>query len=135
MGKPSLDVSGFVIDRALQLLAMFEICANPNHSSERSSSAMVTLDSIIRSLSLTLIDLNEPSTSTFLPGKVPAVEDVPDTGYGPQHHKHPHSSTLPVSADRGCCCGSLTLKEQWPEALEYTPLGPDSCVGSVLVRG
>jgi hypothetical protein len=101
---------------------MFEICANPNHSSERSASAMVTLDSIIRSLDLTLVDLNEPSTSTFSPGKVPAVADVPHMRYSPQHHNYPYSSTLPVSADRGCSCGSLTLKEQWPEALEHTPL-------------
>ncbi|KAJ7367084.1 hypothetical protein DFH08DRAFT_679593 [Mycena albidolilacea] len=108
--------------QAAWLLAMFEICANPNHSSERSSSAMVTLDSIIRSLDLTLVDLNEPSTSTFSPGKVPAVADVPHMRYGPQHHNYPYSSTLPVSADRGCSCGSLTLKEQWPEALEHTPL-------------
>ncbi|KAJ7300867.1 hypothetical protein DFH08DRAFT_1090418 [Mycena albidolilacea] len=83
---------------------------------------MVTLDSIIRSLGLTLVDLNEPSTSTFSPGKVPAVADVPHMRYGPQHHNYPYSSTLPVSADRGCSCGSLTLKEQWPEALEHTPL-------------
>ncbi|KAJ7301656.1 hypothetical protein DFH08DRAFT_906612 [Mycena albidolilacea] len=108
--------------QAAWLLAMFEICANPNHSSERSSSAMVILDSIIRSLDLTLVDLNEPSTSTFSPGKVPAVADVPHMGYGPQHHNYPYSSTLPVSTDRGCSCGSLTLKEQLPEALEHTPL-------------
>ncbi|KAJ6508538.1 hypothetical protein C8R45DRAFT_967748 [Mycena sanguinolenta] len=110
--------------QAAWILAMFEICANPHHSSERSSSAMMTLDSIIRSLSLTMVDLNEPSTSTFSPGKVPAVTDGTTVhyGYGPHHHNYPYSSSLPVSADRGCSCNSLTLKELWPEALEHTPL-------------
>ncbi|KAF8172009.1 hypothetical protein K438DRAFT_1729122 [Mycena galopus ATCC 62051] len=118
--------AGWVDDTLAQaawLLAMFEISSHPNHTSERSSSAMVTLDSIIRSLSLTMVDVNEPSISTFSPGKVPAVADSPmHMGYGPQHHNYPYSSALPVSADRGCSCTSLTLKEQWPEALEHTPL-------------
>ncbi|KAF7365037.1 Zn(2)-C6 fungal-type domain-containing protein [Mycena venus] len=118
--------AGWVDDTLAQaawLLAMFEICANPNHTSERSSSAMITLDSIIRSLSLTLVDCNEPSTSIFSPGKVPAVTDAPmHMGYGPQSHNYPYSSALPVSTDRGCSCNSLTLREQWPEALEHTPL-------------
>jgi hypothetical protein len=102
---------------------MFEICANPNHTTDRSSSAMVTLDSIIRSLSLTMVDAHDPSTSTFSPGKVPAVASGPTiNGYGPGHHNYPYSSALPISTDRGCSCNSLTLRDQWPEALEHTPL-------------
>ncbi|KAK7048512.1 Zn(2)-C6 fungal-type domain-containing protein [Favolaschia claudopus] len=114
--------AGWVDDTLAQaawLLALFEVCANPNHTSERSSSAMVTLDSIIRSLSLTLVDLDEPSTSTFSPGKVPAVADAL---MGAHQHHRPYSSGLPVSNDHGCVCASLTLKEQWPKALEHTPL-------------
>ncbi|KAF8189129.1 hypothetical protein K438DRAFT_1593593 [Mycena galopus ATCC 62051] len=118
--------AGWVDDTLAQaawILAMFEICANPNHTSERSSSAMVTLDSIIRSLSLTMVDVSELSISTFSPGKVPAVADSPThMGYGPQHHNCPYSSALPVSVDRGCSCTSLTLEKHWPEALEHTPL-------------
>ncbi|KAJ6585157.1 hypothetical protein B0H19DRAFT_1108565 [Mycena capillaripes] len=120
--------AGWVDDTLAQaawLLAMLEICANPDHSTDRSSSAMVTLDSIIRSLSLTIVDLNDPSTSTFSPGKVPAVASANEqllNGYGPGEHTYPYSSSLPVSTDRGCSCNSLTLKDQWPEALEHTPL-------------
>ncbi|KAG5639438.1 hypothetical protein H0H81_002309 [Sphagnurus paluster] len=59
--------------QAAWLLALFEVCAHPLHSSERCNSSMVVLDSIIRSLSLTLVDANDPKASTFLPGSVPAV--------------------------------------------------------------
>ncbi|KAJ6475057.1 hypothetical protein C8R47DRAFT_986425 [Mycena vitilis] len=117
--------AGWVDDTLAQaawILAMFEVCANPDHTTERSSSAMITLDSIIRSLSLTLVDLNDPTTSTFSPGKVPAVTSgsrLALNGYG---RGYPYSSALPVSTDRGCSCSSLTLKDHWPEALEYTPL-------------
>ncbi|KAJ7928051.1 hypothetical protein B0H13DRAFT_1969137 [Mycena leptocephala] len=123
--EASLNV-GWVDDTLAQaawILAMFEICANPNHTTDRSSSAMVTLDSIIRSLSLTMVDAHDPSTSTFSPGKVPAVASGPTiNGYGPGHHNYPYSSALPISTDRGCSCNSLTLRDQWPEALEHTPL-------------
>ncbi|KAJ7025394.1 hypothetical protein C8F04DRAFT_1046634 [Mycena alexandri] len=110
--------------QAAWLLAMFEICANPNHSSERSASAMVTLDSIIRSLSLTMVDLNDPHTSTFSPGKVPAVVTTVGmvyNGHNPGQHNYPYSS-LPISTDRGCSCKAMTLRDQWPEAVEHTPL-------------
>ncbi|KAJ7442636.1 hypothetical protein FB451DRAFT_1057345 [Mycena latifolia] len=118
--------------QAAWILATFEICAHPNHSTERSSSAMVRLDSIIRALSLTMVDVNDPYTSTFLPGKVPAVASSPQTvlanlgamhnGHSSGHHSYPHPSSIPVSTDRGCSCQSLTLGEQWSPSFEHTPL-------------
>ena len=56
-----------------QLLAFFEICSHPRHSSQRSTSSMVMLDSIICSLSLTLVDTDEPSVSMFSSGTLPVV--------------------------------------------------------------
>ncbi|KAJ7176007.1 hypothetical protein C8R46DRAFT_1080390 [Mycena filopes] len=112
--------------QAAWILAMFEVCAHPGHTSERSTSAMVTLDSIIRSLSLTFVDANDPHTSTFSSGKVPAVATSVGrvyNGHAQGNHNYPYSSrSLPISTDRGCSCSSLTLRDQWPEALEHTPL-------------
>ena len=52
---------------------MFEIQAHPKSSSTRSRSAFLMLDSLIRSLSLTVLDVDDPRTSTFVPGTVPVV--------------------------------------------------------------
>ncbi|KAJ7147121.1 hypothetical protein C8R43DRAFT_890324 [Mycena crocata] len=111
--------------QAAWILAMFEVCAHPNHTTERSASAMLRLDSIIRALSLTQVDINDPHTSTFLPGIVPAVppshQNLRGTLQNGGHHTYPYSP-LPVSSDRGCSCISLTLGEQWSPAFEHTPL-------------
>ncbi|KAJ7095744.1 hypothetical protein B0H15DRAFT_774458 [Mycena belliarum] len=128
--------AGWVDDTLAQaawLLAMFEICAHPLHSSDRSSSAMKRLDSIIRALSLTMVDANDPYTSTFPRGKVPAVASpasappglglglMPRSGHPQYPHSHSHASAMHVSADRGCACVSLTLGVQWAPAHEHTP--------------
>jgi hypothetical protein len=95
------------------------------------------LDSIIRTLSLTLVDANDPYTSTFSPGKVPAVASglqPPPSGHGAMHnghiashhHNYPASPSIPVSTDRGCSCLSLTLGEQWSPSFEHTPLWTQS---------
>ncbi|KAJ7677492.1 hypothetical protein B0H17DRAFT_944826 [Mycena rosella] len=126
--------AGWVDDSLAQaawILALFEVCAHPNHSTGRSASAMIRLDSIIRALSLTMVDVNDPSTSTFLPGKVPAVTSAPSSplsALDPMqngqngHHNYRHHSSIPVSTDRGCSCHTLTLGEQWTPAFEHTPL-------------
>ncbi|KNZ81288.1 Quinic acid utilization activator, partial [Termitomyces sp. J132] len=54
--------------QAAWLLALFEVCAHPLHSSERTNSSLVMLDSIIRSLSLTFVDADNPKTTKFSPG-------------------------------------------------------------------
>ncbi|KAJ7505151.1 hypothetical protein B0H11DRAFT_1708267 [Mycena galericulata] len=116
--------AGWVDDTLAQaawILAMFEICAHPNHSSDRSASGMMMLDRIIRNLSLTMVDVNDPHTSTFPPGKVPAVAPQ-QTVHPGRDGMHPHQSSLPISSDRGCSCLSLTLGEQWMPASEHTPL-------------
>ncbi|KAJ7069638.1 hypothetical protein C8F01DRAFT_1113449 [Mycena amicta] len=113
------------LPQAAWLLAMFEICAHPHHSTDRSTSAMIMLDSLIRSLSLTRVDKNDPNTSTFSPGEVPEVPSPPHHLVRSMYHQPAYPQvpmTLPSSTDRGCSCLSLTLKEQWPQAMEHTPL-------------
>ncbi|KAJ7108623.1 hypothetical protein C8R44DRAFT_636323 [Mycena epipterygia] len=127
--------AGWVDDglaQAAWILAMFEVCPHPHHSTDRSSSAMIMLDSIIRALSLTMVDVNDPHTSTFSPGKVPTVASAlqaarpsPGTihnGHSPERPGYIVTPSLPVSNDRGCICNSLTLGEQWTPAFEHTPL-------------
>ena len=100
---------------------MFEVCAHPRHSSERSSSSMVMLDSIIRSLSLTLVDADDPNASMFSPGMVPVVTSPKQpTVWFPDE---PLSRASPDSAtENGCSCNQITLGGHWPSAAEHAPL-------------
>ncbi|KAF8908985.1 hypothetical protein CPB84DRAFT_1843323 [Gymnopilus junonius] len=107
--------------QAAWLLALFEVCAHPRHSSERSTSSMVLLDSIIRSLSLTLVDANDPNTTMFPQGTVPAV-DTPK-GYRSQRlYAGDTSPVHSVNGAAGCSCQTLKLQEHWPSAAEHAPL-------------
>ncbi|KAF5382644.1 hypothetical protein D9615_002795 [Tricholomella constricta] len=124
--------------QAAWLLALFEVCSHPLHSSERSNSSMVMLDSIIRSLSLTFVDAGDPKASTFSPGTVPAVLQRPrDSDWFPDQELdfNPHrpsangksslhnlSSVREGPGEVGCSCRSMTLSAHWPECNEHTPL-------------
>uniref|UniRef100_A0A8H7XLV5 Zn(2)-C6 fungal-type domain-containing protein n=1 Tax=Psilocybe cubensis TaxID=181762 RepID=A0A8H7XLV5_PSICU len=108
--------------QAAWLLALFEICAHPRHSSERSTSSMVMLDSIIRSLSLTSMDAGDPNTSMFSPGTVPAVLGSPKSQIAWLPEQFPVASHPGVCDEIGCSCQSFTLEEHWPSAAEHAPL-------------
>ncbi|KAG9315829.1 hypothetical protein JVU11DRAFT_3478 [Chiua virens] len=107
--------------QAAWLLALFEVCAHPDHTSERCSSSLVMLDTIIRTLSLTFIDMEDPASTRFLLRSVPSVASAPQSW--------PNLS-LAVGVDnahspytwRGCSCTSRTLGERWAATDEYTPL-------------
>jgi len=90
-----------------QLLALFETCSHPYHTSDRSSSAMVMLDSIIRALRLTTIDADHPCVTTFGQQSVPSIP-IPDTAR--------------VSRQKGCSCRVLTLGQVSRSSHEHTPL-------------
>ncbi|KDQ25577.1 hypothetical protein PLEOSDRAFT_1044583 [Pleurotus ostreatus PC15] len=106
--------SGWIDEELVQaawLQATFEACAHPCHSTVRSSSAMVYLDSLIRSLALTKVDAGDPGTSYFEPGAVP----------------HAVAQTLtytdaPIDRVEGCSCNSYTLATRWPASMEHVPL-------------
>ncbi|KAG6330724.1 hypothetical protein ID866_8364, partial [Astraeus odoratus] len=59
--------------QAAWLLAFFEICPHPHHSSDRSASSMFMLDTIIQTLSLTHLDMEHPAVTRFGPKTVPVV--------------------------------------------------------------
>ena len=106
---------------------MFEICAHPRHSSERSTSAMIVLDSIIRSLSLTTVDANDPKTSIFTPGAVPAVPEAQNNSWAsepclPSNLRHSLQSPVQPPSKTGCSCQLMTLSGCWPQSREHVPL-------------
>ncbi|KAF9568802.1 hypothetical protein CPC08DRAFT_624611 [Agrocybe pediades] len=118
--------------QAAWLLALFEVCAHPRHTSYRSTSAMVMLDSIIRSLSLTHVDADDPNASLFSPGTVPVVDSPrPQTSWLPASPSSPNSH-LPMhpyngmpaqpAPDVGCSCNTITLAHKWPQVAEHAPL-------------
>jgi len=94
------------------------------------------LDSIIRTLSLTLVDADNPNATMFLPGAVPVVsrnQEISWFGYQPLHKSQPiphqtdsfqtysPSNQHPVT-EVGCSCRRLTLGKNWPSASEHAPM-------------
>ncbi|KAJ3785251.1 hypothetical protein GGU10DRAFT_269626 [Lentinula aff. detonsa] len=116
--------AGFIdetLAQAAWLLALFEVCAHPAHSTSRSVSAIVMLDSIIRCLSLTVLDADDPEASVFAAGQVPRVNTHSRWSPVDQHNMSTqHSENAPTSA--GCSCLSRTLGKYWPQSLEHAPM-------------
>ncbi|CAE6451542.1 unnamed protein product [Rhizoctonia solani] len=59
--------------QAAWLLALFEVSAHPEHSTVRSRSALIFLDSIIRLLGLTMLDEMDPQAAMFSGDRVPML--------------------------------------------------------------
>ncbi|TFK40666.1 hypothetical protein BDQ12DRAFT_733873 [Crucibulum laeve] len=121
--------------QAAWLLSLFEVCAHPRHSTARSTSALVMLDSIIRSLSLTLVDSDDPNTTMFAPRCVPVVTTSGKTNKPVWFPDQLIGSSMPISsptsstdlADKvpGCSCKTMTLGQHWAAVGEHAPLwGP-----------
>ncbi|KAI0349870.1 hypothetical protein OH77DRAFT_1593959 [Trametes cingulata] len=94
--------------QAAWMLAFFEIQAHPQLSTHRTRQGMATLDALIRCLSLTTLDIDDPRATVFVPQAVPAVRSTPpsvapapspyDPWSGtllPHAHPHPHPAALP----------------------------------------
>ncbi|KAF8610279.1 hypothetical protein BDV93DRAFT_430457 [Ceratobasidium sp. AG-I] len=95
--------------QAAWLLALFEISAHPEHSSERSRSALSFLDSIIRLLGLTTLDVMDPQASVFSPDNVPRLP------LSPKHTGPSAAEQLQLSAQgksvvpATCACHALSI--------------------------
>ncbi|PFH53893.1 hypothetical protein AMATHDRAFT_186506 [Amanita thiersii Skay4041] len=133
--------------QAAWVLALFEVCAHPKHTTARSRSALAQLDSLIQYLSLTSLDANDPNASIFSPRSVPAVPGttpqwVAETYYESYHSTsshvnnfHGHTSSAPL-VKSGCSCKAITLAAQWPLAHEHAPLwGPTPAWNSTWTEG
>ncbi|KAM6494149.1 hypothetical protein JOM56_010510 [Amanita muscaria] len=109
--------------QAAWVLALFEVCAHPRHSSQRALSALTLLDSLVQSLSLTLLDVNDIETSSFSPQIVPSTpektnfelyQDLFFSTTGVNHFTR-HAST-------GCGCKAMALATNWSQTDEHVPL-------------
>ncbi|KII90502.1 hypothetical protein PLICRDRAFT_39063 [Plicaturopsis crispa FD-325 SS-3] len=108
--------------QAAWLIAFFEICTHPELSGWRITSSMKMMDNIIRTLSLTFMDADDPRVTVFARGAVPALGDmsaaepranrlaIPTT----QHNSHSRE-TIP------CACDGMTLDKVWPGVTEHAP--------------
>jgi len=105
---------------------------------------MLLLDSVIRSLSLTFVDADDPSTTLFPPGSVPVVasaraqfqhvdnrsvwypdqplsQNFPDE-FTMNSPSSPHARPHTGGEASGCKCQAMTLKEHWPSAHDHVPM-------------
>ncbi|KAH9886034.1 hypothetical protein C8Q73DRAFT_795551 [Cubamyces lactineus] len=133
--------------QAAYVLAAFEMQAHSKGSRERTREAMIMLDSLIRYLSLTTLDVENPRTTIFLPNAVPrvatgthsaipllpacdplatAVLPFADNDEVPQIAQA--QSTAASTAATGvpnvvglCSCHLYTLGHQWPLARDFAP--------------
>jgi hypothetical protein len=104
----------------------------------RIHASLNTLDSIIRSLSISYLDADDPTASTFTRNAVPVVEVSSEQYLSPPP---PYLSSIsmpslthqyvqqqqqlaidPTVRATSCPCDSLSLGFQWPEAQAQVPL-------------
>ena len=107
----------------IQLFAFFEISAHPEHSTSRVRSAMSMLDSLIRTMSLTSIDKDHPTVSTFARHSVPVVPSFSDPRvHRPWDLSTPLNSSQTPQSQEHCNCAPFTLGHASPIAQQVTPL-------------
>ncbi|KAF9221637.1 hypothetical protein BS17DRAFT_785095 [Gyrodon lividus] len=111
--------------QAAWLLALFEVCTHPHHTRERCASGVFMLDIIIRTLSLTFVDMENPDAAKFSPRAVPSVLSVSNSWVG--NSSFPNGtgvgSTSPTTYPlQGCSCVSRSLGQRWAASHEQTPL-------------
>ncbi|KAI0822302.1 hypothetical protein BC628DRAFT_1327700 [Trametes gibbosa] len=99
--------------QAAWLIAFFEICAHPLHSTARVRSSMGMLDALLRSMGLLAIDAEDPRASIFTTA-VPAV-----SGASLRQRRQEQAS---ASVDAPCSCMTFTLGHSWPMVREIAPL-------------
>lgn len=105
-----------------KLLALFEVCAHPNHTSERCSSGLVILDTIIRTLSLTFVDMEDPACTRFSPRSVPSVMSVSQSWATDPLLSVGKGNSPSSYVWQSCSCTSRSLAQRSAVAHKYTPL-------------
>ncbi|KAF8555733.1 hypothetical protein OG21DRAFT_1507366 [Imleria badia] len=108
--------------QAAWLLALFEVCAHPEYTSERCSSALVILDTIVRTLSLTFVDMDDPASARFSPRSVPSVVSASQSWANNTFLNAGVDNTYSPYQWQGCSCVSRSLGQHWAAAHEYIPL-------------
>ncbi|KZT12056.1 uncharacterized protein LAESUDRAFT_641362 [Laetiporus sulphureus 93-53] len=113
--------------QASWVIAFFEVCVHPLHSTERVRAALGMLDSLIRCLALTSVDAGDPRVSTFVQRSAPVL---PLAGRERRHvsreefdaAQHPPHSPPPPRLFGECWCSAYTLGQMSPGTTEIAPL-------------
>jgi hypothetical protein len=126
--------------QAAFLLAVFEVCGHPRHSTQRARDAMVVLDGIIRALALTVLDREDPAVTTYQPpAALPparAAKEHPGAARTPPPPRAPEPDprlvppafyaqqqpTAQLGGRTPCACAALSLGARSPLAREQTPM-------------
>ena len=106
--KPGVESKVHV---SLQLIAFFEVCAHPRHSTQRVTSSMMMLDSLVRYMNLMTIDVADARVIRW-PESAPPIVPRP-------RRTSPTSPTTPTHD--ACSCRDQTLGHQWSLAVTTVP--------------
>jgi len=106
--KPGVESQTYVL---IQLIAFFEVCAHPRHSTQRVTSSMMMLDSLVRYMNLMTIDVEDERVIRW-PETTPPIVPRP-------WKTSPTSSATPTPD--ACSCRDQTLGHRWPLAATTVP--------------
>ncbi|KAF8682552.1 chromatin disassembly [Rhizoctonia solani] len=95
--------------QAAWLLALFEVSAHPEHSTERSRSALMFLDGIIRLLGLTMLDAMDPQTAVFSADRVPMLPLSQRRDASTSAGKLIGAPQAPSTGTATCACRALSI--------------------------
>lgn len=98
-------------DPSLKLIAFFEVCSHPRHSTQRVTSSMMMLDSLVRYMNLMTIDVEDARAIRWPVGVLPVVPRPQRTS----------PTTLSGSTSDPCGCRDQTLGRHWPPAATTVP--------------
>ncbi|KAI0368375.1 hypothetical protein BV20DRAFT_1084510 [Pilatotrama ljubarskyi] len=117
----------YTLAEAALMLALFESSSHPLYSPERATNALQLLDRIIHVLSLTSMDRDDPSASSFRPRSAPLVA-MPDGYRRPDRCTcigYPSSPNSPISQD--LLSHSYSSNPPWDDRWSETEIRKEEC--------
>lgn len=98
-------------DPSPKLIAFFEVCSHPRHSTQRVTSSMMMLDSLIRYMNLMTIDVEDTRAIRWPEGVPPIVP----------HPRRTSTTSQSAPTSDVCSCRDQTLGRHWPLAATTVP--------------
>ncbi|KAG8811271.1 hypothetical protein FRC18_003586 [Serendipita sp. 400] len=125
--------------QAAYFLALYESSAHPDHSASRVCSAFQLLDSLIRALSLTTIDVDEPGVSIFIADEMPLISSRmthDPINPPPSQSDAGNSNIMAMGLDVSTStCSCLNMDPSRPphshHQLDHSPISPASSFTSL----
>ncbi|KAF9778621.1 hypothetical protein BJ322DRAFT_1014096 [Thelephora terrestris] len=98
--------------KAAWLIAFFEVCSHPRHSTQRVTSSMAMLDSLVGYMHLMTIDVGDARVIRWPEGVLPIV---------PRPRRRTLSTLQTTPSSDPCSCREQTLGQHWPLAANIVP--------------